>query len=143
MADATTTFTPRADRDLFIVDLTIQPADIDLNGHVNNVVYVGWMQAAGIAHWEARTLAEERTRWSWVVARHEIDYKQPLRFGDRVRARTWVGDPVGARFDRFVLIERGDGVLCAQGRTRWVLVDATTMRPARIPPAMVAPFARG
>lgn len=133
-------FTPRDDRDLFILPLDVLPEDIDLNGHVNNVVYVKWLQDAGTAHWLARMPPEDRTPWSWVAIRHEIDYRAPLRLGEAARARTWVGDAHGPRFDRFVLIEKADGTVCAQGHTDWVLVDAKTMRPARIVPAMIAPF---
>jgi len=136
-------FTPRPDRDLFAVDLAIGPGDIDENGHVNNVVYVRWLQDAGTAHWVARVPEAERLPWSWVVLRHEIDYRLPLVLSDAPRARTWVGEPRGPRFDRYVLIERGDGRVCAQGRTEWLLVDAKTMRPTRITPEMVAPFLRG
>jgi len=56
-------------------------------------------------------------------------------------ARTWVGDPAGARFPRYVRIEDEEGRLCAQGVTEWCLVDAATMRPTRIPPGMLEPLA--
>jgi acyl-CoA thioester hydrolase len=136
-------FDPPADRDIFVVELPIRPEDIDANGHVNNVVYVRWLQDAGTAHWMARASAADLSRWSWVALRHEIDYRHPMLLGDAARARTWVGTPRGPRFDRFVLIERGDGTICAEGRTEWALVDAKTMRPARIGPDMVKPFLRG
>ena len=55
-------------------------------------------------------------------------------------ARTWVGDPQGPRFNRYVRIEDGQGRLCAQGVSEWCLVDAATLRPHRIPPPMVAVF---
>lgn len=135
-------FLPPADRDVLLVDLDIGPDDIDANGHVNNVVYVRWLQEAGTAHWMARASAADRERWSWVALRHEIDYLQPLRLGDGARARTWVGEAHGPRFDRFVLIERADGQVCAQGRTDWALVDPRTMKPARISTAMIEPFLR-
>lgn len=131
---------PPANRDLFTLELEIRAEDIDANGHVNNVVYVRWLQDAGTAHWIARTGANEREPWAWVVVRHEVDFLAPLKLGDRARARTWVGDPRGPRFDRFVRIERDDGTLCAQGRTEWVLLDAKTMRPARVSAAMARPF---
>jgi acyl-CoA thioester hydrolase len=129
-------FEPRPDRELFVLPLTISPDDIDENGHVNNVVYVRWLQDAGTAHWLARFSVDERTGWSWVALRHEIDYFRPLGPDDEARAQTWVGDAIGARFVRFVRIEGPDG-LCAQGRTEWCLVKADTLRPIRIPPEMV------
>lgn len=126
-------FTPREDRDVFVLPLAIQPEHFDANGHVNNVVYVQWLQDAGTNHWFSRFPPDERDGWSWYGIRHEIDYFRPLLPGDTARARTWVGDPQGASFDRFVLIENGAGQVCAQGRTTWCLVDARTTRPLRIP----------
>ena len=138
---AKTQLEPRADREIFVVPLQVRPEHIDDNGHVNNVVYVGWLQDAGTAHWNARFDAEARARWSWVAVRHEIDYLRPLLpDATDVRARTWVGDPNGPRFNRYVRIEDAEGRLCAQGVSEWVLVDATTMRPHRIPPDLLPPF---
>ena len=132
---------PRADREIFELPLEVRPEHIDENGHVNNVVYVGWLQDAGTAHWNARFPPEARARWSWVGTRHEIDYFHPLMPDARnVKARTWVGDPQGPRFNRYVRIEDGDGRLCAQGVTEWVLVDARTMRPHRIPADILPAF---
>lgn len=130
---------PRPDREVFVLPLEVRPEHIDENGHVNNVVYVGWLQDAGTAHWNARFDAETRARWSWVGTRHEVDYFRPLMpAATGVVARTWVGDPQGPRFNRHVLIEDGEGRVCAQGLTEWVLVDAATMRPMRIPPEIAA-----
>jgi acyl-CoA thioester hydrolase len=134
---------PRPDREVFELPLEVRPEHIDENGHVNNVVYVAWLQDAGTAHWNARFEPEARARWSWVGTRHEIDYFRPLLpDAQGVKARTWVGEPQGPRFNRYVRIEDGQGQLCAQGVTEWVLVDAKTMRPHRIPPDILPAFER-
>lgn len=132
---------PREDREIFIVPLDIKPEHIDENGHVNNVVYVGWLQDVGTAHWNARFDEATRTKYSWVALRHEIDYFRgimPAAAG--IRARTWVGDPQGPRFNRYVRIEDADGKVCAQGVSEWCLVEASTLRPQRIPADMLGPF---
>ena len=131
---------PRIDREVFTVPLDVLPEHIDANGHVNNVVYVGWLQDAGTAHWNARFDEETRARWSWVALRHEIDYLRALMPDATAVARTWVGDPQGPRFNRYVRIEDGEGRLCAQGLSEWCLVDAVTMRPTRIPATMLPTF---
>ena len=135
------TLTPREDREVFVVPLDVRPEHIDANGHVNNVVYVGWLQDAGTAHWNARFDEATRAKWSWVALRHEIDYLRGIAPGSvGVVARTWVGDPQGARFNRYVRIEDEGGRLCAQGVSEWVLVDAASMRPSRITAEMVGVF---
>ncbi|MDZ4371910.1 MAG: acyl-CoA thioesterase, partial [Phenylobacterium sp.] len=53
---------------------------------------------------------------------------------------TWVGDPQGPRFNRYVRIEDGEGRVCAQGVSEWCLVDAATLRPQRIPSSMLKVF---
>ena len=132
-------FQPPADREVYVHPLTIRPEDIDENGHVNNVVYVRWIQDVGTAHWRAHFPDDMGGRRSWVVMRHEIDYRRALKLGDAVQARTWVGEPRGARFDRFVLIE-GPGGLAAQGHTEWAMIEAATQRPHRIPAEITEAF---
>ncbi|WP_292069443.1 acyl-CoA thioesterase [Brevundimonas sp. UBA7534] len=135
---------PRTDRELFTVPLEVRDEHIDANGHVNNVVYVGWLQDAGTAHWNARFDEDTRARWSWVALRHEIDYLRPLPPGSQgVTARTWVGDPQGPRFNRYVRIEDAQGRVCAQGVSEWCLVESRSLRPARIPAELLGPFQAG
>ncbi|MGQ3113694.1 MAG: acyl-CoA thioesterase, partial [Brevundimonas sp.] len=107
---ARTPLAPREDREIFVLPLTVLPEHIDANGHVNNVVYVGWLQDAGTAHWTARFDEATRAKWSWVAVRHEIDYMRPIApDAVDVKARTWVGDPQGPRFNRYVRIEDAEG----------------------------------
>lgn len=123
--------------------LDIRPEHIDENEHVNNVVYVGWLQDVGTAHWNARFDDATRAKWSWVALRHEIDYLRPIQpDATGIIARTWVGDPQGPRFARYVRIEDAEGLVCAQGISEWCLVDSKTLRPHRIPADMIAPFSR-
>ena len=132
---------PRTDRELFTVPLEVRDEHIDANGHVNNVVYVGWLQDVGTAHWNARFDDETRAKWSWVALRHEIDYfRGILPDAKGIVARTWVGDPQGPRFARYVRIEDAEGKVCAQGISEWCLVEAKTLRPTRIQANMLAPF---
>lgn len=131
---------PLADRPVFELPLTPEPTHIDELGHVNNAVYVQWIQAIATAHWRAVARPEDRERYVWVVTRHEIDYRRASNLGETLTARTWVGAPQGARFDRFVEIVGADGSLRVSARTVWALVELSTMRPLRIPPELAAPF---
>lgn len=124
------------------VDLPIEivPADIDQLGHVNNIVYLRWVQEAATAQWMARALPDWQAKYLWVVLRHEVDYKKPAKLGDTVRARTWVGQAQGARFVRYVNILRADEILVS-ATTTWAMVDAISLRPQRITPEIVSRFA--
>jgi len=59
--------------DRFEVRITVDPSDIDQFGHVNNSVYLRWVQEAAIAHWLAVAQAADQESLFWVVVRHEID----------------------------------------------------------------------
>jgi len=125
----------------FQLTLTARPEHIDELGHVNNAVWVQWVQQVAVAHWESVAEPAHKDAYFWVVVRHEIDYLRPARAGDRITARTWVGDaPQGARFDRFVEFTGADGKLCVRCRTQWAIIDRALGRPIRVPPEVVAPF---
>jgi acyl-CoA thioester hydrolase len=135
-------FEPPENRQVFARTFAPQASDIDENGHVNNVVYLGWAQEMAIAHWTSRAPAADQEAFAWVALRHEVDYRRPLVLGETASARTWVSDTAeGPRFDRFVRIDGPDGQMCAQVRTVWCLIEKTTGRPRRVPPEMVEMFA--
>lgn len=126
---------------VFELTFTAGPEHIDELGHVNNAVWVQWIQLIAVAHWDSVAARDHRDAYYWVVVRHEIDYLRAAREGDRITARTWVGDaPQGARFDRFVEFVGPDGKLCVRSRTEWAIIDKALGRPVRVPAEVVAPF---
>jgi acyl-CoA thioester hydrolase len=117
--------------------LQIRPEDIDELGHVNNAVYLRWVQEIATAHWRAAAPPALQAALVWVVLRHEIDYKRPALPGDEILARTWVGAATGTRFERHTEIaRRSDAVLLARATSIWCPLDAGTGRPRRIDPAL-------
>ncbi|MFQ3595119.1 MAG: acyl-CoA thioesterase [Sphingomonadaceae bacterium] len=123
--------------------LAASPEDIDQMGHVNNAVYVRWLQEAGVFHWYALATDAEKERYAWLIARHEIDYRRPCHLGEALAAETWVDRPRGARFDRLVRVLGPGGDVRAEARTTWVLLDRASMRPQRVPESIIARFFTG
>ncbi len=118
-----------------------QPGDIDIMGHVNNAVWVRWMEEIATAHWMRLAPPEYVARHGWVVTRHEIDYKGNVGPGESVTARTFVdAPPRGARFDRRVDFFGADGKLKVSARTSWAMIDLETGRLVRIPADLAAIF---
>jgi len=118
---------------VFNLPILIHTNDIDELGHVNNVVYHHWVQEVAAAHWNCVASPELKTKYSWVVLRHEIDYRLPVFLEDKIIGSTWVGTYHGARFERFVkLYHAGSEKVVAEAKTMWCLLDAATMRPKRI-----------
>ncbi|MBC7900605.1 MAG: acyl-CoA thioesterase [Saprospiraceae bacterium] len=109
----------------------VKPEDIDEQGHVNNVAYVRWIQQVAVAHWRHAASEEMLAKYSWIVVRHEIDYKKPGFDGDEITARTWVGEWTHVTCERFTEIHRG-GELLVKGRTVWCMIERETTKPKRI-----------
>ena len=118
---------------VFETTVPVQPADIDELNHVNNTVYLRWIQDVATAHWKSLAGAEAQAAIGWVVVRHEIDYKMPANLGDEILLRTWVGEASRLKFERFTEIRRKvDNQLLAQARTLWVPIDWKTGKPTRV-----------
>lgn len=125
----------------FTLPFTARAGDIDELGHVNNAVWVRWIQDVATAHWQAVADPAHVAAYIWVVTRHEIDYLRALGPGGEVTARTWVADaPRGARFDRIVEFVGSDGKVHVRARTTWAIIDKVSGRPLRVPPEVAAPF---
>jgi acyl-CoA thioester hydrolase len=136
-------FMPPPGRETFRLDVTPTEQDFDELGHVNNVVYVRLAQQAGTAHWLARASAAQQGKWLWVALRHEIDYRRPTQPGEALELTTWVGEPDGPRFDRFVSMQvPGADRWAARSRTTWCLIEADRRRPRRIAGDLLALFSK-
>ncbi|MCW1382069.1 acyl-CoA thioesterase [Novosphingobium sp. KCTC 2891] len=120
---------------------TAGPGDIDVMGHVNNAVWVQWMEAMAVAHWEAVASAAHQAAYVWVVTRHEIDYRGNIAEGESVTAETFIPEaPSGARFDRRVDFTDARGKVIVSAKTTWALLDKASGRLLRVPKAVAAPF---
>ena len=127
----------------FTMSFTALREHIDELGHVNNSVWVQWIQAIAGAHWEAVVPPEHATAHVWVVTRHEIDYRGNVVAGETVTAETWVPNPPkGARFDRHVRFLDAGGRVKVEAVTTWALIDRATGRLLRVTPEIAAPFFR-
>ncbi|MGI9034436.1 MAG: acyl-CoA thioesterase [Pyrinomonadaceae bacterium] len=115
----------------FAHSFAVTTDDIDAQGHVNNIAYVRWIQDVAVAHWFSITSEEMREKYTWVVLRHEIDYKKQAFENELVTAITWVGEPTRISWERFTEIRRGADLL-VKAKSIWCLIDRRTMKPTRI-----------
>ena len=126
---------------VFERQITAAPEDIDELGHVNNAVWVRWIQDVATAHWYDTARPEDADAYIWVVVRHEIDYLRAVLPGEAVTARTWIPEaPKGARCDRQMEFTGADGKPRVRARTTWAVLDKASGRPIRVPPEVIAPF---
>ena len=125
----------------YALPIQVQDADIDEMGHVNNVVYLRWVQDVATAHWGKLAPPEAQVGLAWVALRHEIDYKSPALPQDEVRVETWIGTASRLSFERHTEIFRAsDGKLLAKARTLWCPINRETGRPQRVSPELRALF---
>lgn len=113
--------------------IAVKADHLDALNHVNNVVYLQWVQDVASAHWSSIASGEMKQRYSWVVLKHEIEYFAPAFLNDMIIARTWVYQSHGVRSERHVeLYNQRTGKLLVRAKTNWCLLDAQTMKPRRI-----------
>ena len=125
----------------FETTVSVKPGDIDGQNHVNNTVYLRWVQEVATAHWQTIAASEAQEGIGWVVLRHEIDYKAPACMGDEVVLRTWVGKATRLTFERFTeMFRSSDGQLLSKARTLWCPINAQTGRPVRVSPEVRKQF---
>ena len=130
-----------AERPSFEMTFTAASEHIDELVHVNNAVWVQWMEEVATTHWRAVANPEHQDRFFWVVVRHEIDYLRAVLEGETITARTWAGErPQGARFDRNIEFTGEDGKVRVRSRTDWAIIEKASGRPIRVPAEVVAPF---
>ena len=121
------------------LDLNIFKEDIDALGHVNNQVFLRWVQEASASHWDTLAPDSLKSSFRWVVLRHEIDYHKPIKFQDKIFAITWVQLTMTTTSLRCVEI-RKENQLMARAITTWCLLDYITLKPKRIPEQIVKIF---
>lgn len=125
----------------FTISKTATAADIDMLGHVNNAVWVAWIQDIALAHWDAVAPREVQEACFFVVTRHEIDYRGNVSEGETVTGETWVDEPPrGARFNRNVRFLGADGKVRVEAKTTWAMIEKATGRIGRVPAELAALF---
>jgi acyl-CoA thioester hydrolase len=122
-------------------EVKVLNTDMDRLGHVNNVVYLRYVQEVAEGHWTSIATPAQMEASIWVVRRHEIDYSHPIMPGQPVVGLTWVHRPKGTRFDRSVwLVSPNRKTVFARAKTTWLLLDNETGRPRRVDEDLLKAF---
>lgn len=125
----------------FSKPFTAKPEHIDELGHVNNAVWVQWIQDISTAHWDSAARPEDHAQFFWVVIRHEIDYRGNIAAGETAQGQTWIPDPPkGAKSVRCVEFCNREGKVLVSSRTTWAMLERESQRLARVRPEVIEPF---
>ena len=124
---------------MFRHNVAIEPTDIDHMGHVNNAVYLKWVQEAVIDYWRSVAPPEAVAQHLWVALKHEITYLKPTFLQDNVVAEVIAEKVQGARAMFRTVLKRGEEVL-SEIHSSWCCLDVVTQRPARLAREIVGRF---
>ncbi len=123
----------------FKLPVTIPAEAIDGLGHVNNVIYLQWVQDVAEAHWQDNSTPEMLEKYAWVALEHTIKYHAPAFEGEEIIVETWVEKFEGVRSIRCTKIHRpADEKVLATAITNWCLLDMDSRRPLRVPASFTA-----
>ncbi len=123
---------------VFDLEITVQAKDIDSLGHVNNVVYMHWMQDVATAHIDALGLGLNEyleLKHAMVAVEHHVQYRKAAFQGEKIVLRTWLND-INAlySFRQYVFYRPQDQSILFMGNTKWACVEIATGRPKRMSP---------
>lgn len=129
----------------FETEITVQPRDIDINGHVHHSIYLDYLLAARFDQMKRcyKVSMDDflAMGFTWFARTYTIEYRSPIAFGDSALVRTWIEDVGKVTVDVAFEIESGNtGDLAAQGKARYVLIDSGSGRPAKIPADIIEKY---
>lgn len=113
--------------------LQVTEADLDDLDHVNNVVYVQWIQDISKEHWQTVASEALKNEVIWVVSNHNITYKSAAKLHDVIEIKTFISDTKGPLSVRMVqMFLKESGVLLLEAKTKWCMLNTQTLKPTRI-----------
>ncbi|MDE3253527.1 MAG: acyl-CoA thioesterase [Bacteroidota bacterium] len=125
----------------FAFQLTVLPEHIDDQQHVNNVVYVQFMQEVANRHWQKFVTPELDNTVVWVVRKHEVEYLAPAYLNEVLEIRTWTGEHTAVTWNRhYEIIRPSDQKIICKAQSVWVLLDKASGKPRRIEEAILRVF---
>ena len=115
-------------------EILVSKNDLDDLNHVNNVVYIQWIQKIAKEHWKKLASNEILDNYYWVLLEHQIKYLYPALLNDKIRIKTYIDKTEEIKSSRIVEIYNNDtNRLLVNSRTIWCLINSKTNKPVRIP----------
>jgi acyl-CoA thioester hydrolase len=129
---------------IFDLKIQVQPQHIDVLGHVNNVMYIQWMQDVAAAHIETLGLGLTQyleLKHAMVAVEHHVQYRKAALEGDEIILRTWLDD-INAlySFRQYAFYRPKDQSVLFVGNTKWACIEIATGRPKRMSPSFTQAY---
>jgi len=117
----------------FESNIIVTKQAIDEMNHVNNVMYLQWVQDIAKKHWITKTDQQIRDTYVWVVMNHYISYHYPAFENEELTLQTWIDHYHGAKCERHTnIINTSSKKVIVSAKTMWCLLYKETLRPVRI-----------
>ena len=114
-------------------EIAVSENDLDDLNHVNNVIYIHWVQEIAKNHWKSLVSNEIIKNYYWVLLEHQIKYLNPALLNDKIMIKTYIEKTEGIRSNRIVEIYNSNNdKLLVKSKTIWCLINAKTNKPNRI-----------
>ena len=114
-------------------EIIVSKNDLDELNHVNNVIYIHWIQEIAKNHWKSLVSSEIIKNYYWVLLEHQIKYLHPAFLGDKIILKTYIEKTEVVKSNRIVEIYNTDtNKLLVTSKTIWCLINAKTNKPNRI-----------
>ncbi|MDQ9019733.1 thioesterase family protein [Acinetobacter sichuanensis] len=129
---------------IFDLKIKVKPEHIDILGHVNNVVYVQWMQDVATAHIETLGVGLKEyleMKHAMVAVEHHVQYRKAAMLDDEIILRTWFND-INAlySFRQYAFFRASDKSLLFTGSTKWACIEIASGRPKRMSPTFIQAY---
>jgi acyl-CoA thioester hydrolase len=129
---------------IFDLNIQVQAKHIDVLGHVNNVMYIQWMQDVASAHIETLGLGLARyleLKHAMVAVEHHVQYRKAALEGEEIILRTWLDD-INAlySFRQYAFYRPKDQSVLFVGNTKWACIEIDSGRPKRMSPSFTQAY---
>ncbi|OTG86463.1 thioesterase [Acinetobacter sp. ANC 4558] len=130
--------------DIFDLEIQVEAKHIDVLGHVNNVVYVQWMQDIASAHVEYLGLGVQeylKLKHAMVAVEHHVQYRKAALDGESVILRTWLDDINALYLSRqYAFYRPEDKSILFLANTKWTCIEIASGRPKRMSPSFTQAY---
>ena len=110
--------------------IEVRFSDLDVMGHVNNAVVVSYLEQGRFQGWRSFLGGRKFQEEGFLMARVEVDYRQPILLGDDVRVELHCTRVGNTSFELSYRVTKGlGGDLFAEAKTVQVMLDFATHRP--------------
>lgn len=129
---------------IFDLEIKVKQEHIDILGHVNNVVYVQWMQDVAAAHIETLGVGLKEyleLKHAMVAVEHHVQYRKAAMLDEDIILRTWLND-INAlySFRQYAFFSATDKSLLFTGSTKWACIEIASGRPKRMSPTFIQAY---